>query len=82
MGFRGNLWGTIVWSGIDVTETGEVLVHHQPIDYDAYYTIGSLDHYLFIPYFPTLEIMGQNTMSYDTVLREDFANYLHKKFAP
>ncbi|SCB96125.1 bifunctional metallophosphatase/5'-nucleotidase [Weissella bombi] len=82
MGFRGNLWGTVVWDGIEVTDAGDVLVHNQPIDYEAHYTIGALDHYYFIPYFPTFEIMGQNTMSYDTVLREDFANYLHKKFAP
>lgn len=82
MGFRGNLWGQVVWSGLTIDENGDVFIHDQPIDMAAYYTIGGLDHYLFIPYFPTLEIMGQNTLSYDTVLREDFANYLHKEFAP
>ena len=48
----------------------------------ATYTIGGLDHYMFIPYFPTLEIAGQNVMSYDTVIREDFAAYLADTFTP
>ena len=82
MGFRGNLWGRVVWSGLTVDDSGDVWIHDQPLEMETYYTIGGLDHYLFIPYFPTLEIMGQNTLSYDTVLREDFANYLHKEFAP
>jgi len=80
MGFRGDIWGEIVWSGLERVENGDVLVHGQPLDVDATYTLGSLDHYLFIPYFPTIEIMGQNVMSYDTVMREDFAAYLAETF--
>jgi 2',3'-cyclic-nucleotide 2'-phosphodiesterase (5'-nucleotidase family) len=76
MGFRGRHWGEIVWDGLELTASGDALVHGEPIDLDAEYTIGSLDHYLFFPYFPTLEIAGQNELSYDTVFREDFAQYL------
>ena len=82
MGFRGDTWGEVVWSGLRIDANGDVFIHDQPIDLDATYTIGSLDHYLFIPYFPTLEIAGQNVMSYDTVIREDFAAYLAETFLP
>jgi 2',3'-cyclic-nucleotide 2'-phosphodiesterase (5'-nucleotidase family) len=80
MGFRGNDWGEIVWDGLTLESNGDVLVHGQALDEDEVYTIGSLDHYLFIPYFPTLEIAGQNVMSYDTVFREDFGSYLSLAF--
>ncbi|WP_246163791.1 bifunctional metallophosphatase/5'-nucleotidase [Weissella coleopterorum] len=80
MGFRGGKWGEIVWSGLELTNDDNVLVHGQPINLAKDYYIGGLDHYLFFPYFPTLEIMGKNELSYDTVLREDFASYLAQQF--
>lgn len=80
MGFRGRKWGEIVWSGLELTDDGNVLVQGQPINLTKDYYIGGLDHYLFFPYFPTLEIAGKNELSYDTVLREDFATYLAQKF--
>ena len=82
MGFRGEAWGEVVWAGLTVLANGDVLVKGQPLDMAATYTIGGLDHYMFIPYFPTLEIAGQNVMSYDTVIREDFAAYLADTFTP
>lgn len=75
MGFRGGEFGTIVFDGLTEVE-GRYYVHDQPIVCDQSYQIGSLDHYLFVPYFPTLEIAGENEMMYDQVLRETFGNYL------
>lgn len=80
MGFRGKKWGEIIWSGLTLTADGNVLVHNEPINLTKKYTIGSLDHYSFFPFFPTLEIAGNNQMFYDTVFREDFAQYIRNHF--
>lgn len=80
MGFRGGSWGEIIWDGITLADNGDVYVHDELIDFEEPYTIGSLDHYYFLPFFPTIEIAGDNKMSYRTVFREDFADYLHEKF--
>ncbi|MCM0583003.1 bifunctional metallophosphatase/5'-nucleotidase [Weissella diestrammenae] len=79
MGFRGNHWGEIVFDGMTMDADQQVYVHNVPIEMQKQYAIGSLDHYLLLPYFPTLEIAGQNVLSYDTVFREDFATYLKKQ---
>lgn len=80
MGFRGDTWGEIVWDGLEVDGQGQLLVNGQLLDPLASYQIGSLDHYLFIPYFPTLEIAGENELLYDSVFREDFGSYLSTQF--
>lgn len=80
MGFRGEAWGEIVWDGLEELVDGTLLVRGETIDNDAMYQVGSLDHYMFIPYFPTIEIAGKNELLYDTVFREDFASYLSARF--
>ena len=78
MGFRGQEFGTIVFSGLTNVED-RYYVHDELINPDKFYQIGGLDHYLFIPYFPTLEISGQNELMYDQVIRETMADYLKNK---
>jgi len=78
MGFRGQEFGTVIFSGM-TEKNGQYFVHDMPIDLEQEYHLGSLDHYLFIPYFPTLEIAGQNQLMYDQVFRETFGAYLQNK---
>ncbi|MDR3190052.1 MAG: metallophosphoesterase [Lactobacillaceae bacterium] len=80
MGFRGDQWGEIVWSGLNLADNGDVFVQDELLDGQELYTIGALDHYYFLPFFPTIELVGNTKMSYDTVLREDFGEYLATKF--
>ncbi|MBM7616524.1 2',3'-cyclic-nucleotide 2'-phosphodiesterase (5'-nucleotidase family) [Weissella uvarum] len=82
MGFRGNhqAFGKMVWSGLELDADGNIWVDSQPLDPYRQYAIATLDHYLFIPFFPTIEIAGTNQMDYDVVLREVVAHYLQKKF--
>lgn len=81
MGFRGHqAFGEMVWAGLAQDADGNWWVNHRPLDPYQTYTIAGLDHYLFIPFFPTIEIAGINQMNYDVLLREVVAATLTKKF--
>jgi hypothetical protein len=42
--------------------------------------VGTLDHYLFVPFFPTIEIMGDNQIMFPDFLRQIVARYLTKHY--
>lgn len=81
MGFRGQLFGTLGYSGIKyVNATNTVLWGEEAIVADRLYTVAMPDHYLFIPFFPTIELAGQNEIMYDELLRTVFGDYLSRKY--
>ncbi|MCL0318764.1 bifunctional metallophosphatase/5'-nucleotidase [Apilactobacillus xinyiensis] len=81
MGFRGKYFGNLNYSGIRYdAKDGSVYYNGKIVIPNKYYTIALLDHYIFIPFFPTISIMGENDMLYDETLREVFADYLAKKY--
>ena len=81
MGFRGKYFGEIHYQGIKYQkETGDVLWFGEQLDPNRNYEIAMLDHYLYIPFFPTIQICGQNDIYFDENLRTVFANYLKKHF--
>lgn len=82
MGFRGHqAFGDIVWRGLEIDDNNQIWINGALLDQYRYYTVGSLDHYLFIPFFPTLEIAGENELNYAYVLREVVAQYLTEHFS-
>lgn len=81
MGFRGKIFGEIFFSGVEFDKTTQrVFYCGQEIQPQKDYQIALLDHYLFIPFFPTLQIVGQNTILYPDFLREVLGKYLQQKF--
>ncbi|MGR3741994.1 bifunctional metallophosphatase/5'-nucleotidase [Companilactobacillus sp. DQM5] len=81
MGFRGKYFGELVYDGVKVNlDKRTVLIKDKPIDLDKMYTIATLDHYLFLPYFPTIKIMGENKLYYPTFIRDVYSDYLKNKF--
>jgi len=81
MGFRGKIFGEINYLGIAYDAvTHEVTWRGEPLSPTKQYTIAGLDHYLFIPFFPTISIVGQNKILYKDLLREVFAQYLGKHY--
>lgn len=81
MGFRGKIFGEIFLDGLAINEnTRQVFYHGQELDPIKNYEIALLDHYLFIPFFPTLQIVGENQLLYPDFLRTVFARYLAKQF--
>ncbi|MCY9806733.1 5'-nucleotidase C-terminal domain-containing protein [Lentilactobacillus senioris] len=81
MGFRGKVFGELHYRGIEYQKsTGEVWWHGEPLDPNRNYEVAMLDHYLYIPFFPTIQICGKNDIYFDENLRQVFARYLSEQF--
>lgn len=81
MGFRGKIFGELNYLGIAYdAQTHAVTWRGEPLSPTKQYTIAGLDHYLFIPFFPTISIVGKNQILYQDLLREVFAKYLGKHY--
>ncbi|KRK45144.1 metallophosphatase [Dellaglioa algida] len=81
MGFRGQLFGEVVVDGLTEQENGELLYHKQKIILDAYYTFATVDHFMYIPFFPTIEITGEITINGKKFLRDYVGDYLKMEFS-
>lgn len=81
MSFRGKIFGQMYYKGIKVDVSHRlVYVNGQEIDPNKYYQIACLDHYVLVPFFPTLAIVGENEFLFPQFLREVVGDYLSKKY--
>lgn len=81
MGFRGQVFGVIQYQGLRwQATTHRLLVNGRPVDPARTYQIALLDHHLFIPFFPTLNISGKTTILADQLLRTVVGNYLATQY--
>ncbi|BDZ31201.1 bifunctional UDP-sugar hydrolase/5'-nucleotidase [Lactiplantibacillus sp. WILCCON 0030] len=81
MGFRGQIFGYIQYQGLQWrAETHTLLVNDAPVVPTATYQIALLDHHLFIPFFPTLNISGQTEILFKEFLRTVVGDYLATQF--
>lgn len=81
MSFRGKIFGDIVYDGIAVDlNLRRVFWHGKELDPEKSYTFATVDHYLFIPFFPTIEIVGETEFVFPDFLRNAVANYLAEKY--
>ncbi|MBP2058589.1 2',3'-cyclic-nucleotide 2'-phosphodiesterase (5'-nucleotidase family) [Lactobacillus colini] len=81
MSFRGKIFGNIIYKGISVDEeTRTVYINGQEIDPYREYELALLDHYVLIPFFPTISIMGENKFLFPDYLRTVVGDYLSKKY--
>lgn len=77
MGFRGKIFGQIIYSNVKIDRlTKEVTWLNQPIDEQKNYTFATVDHFLFIPFFPTIEIKGEIEFIFPEFIRQVVANYI------
>lgn len=81
MSFRGKIFGQMYYRGLryDPVEQS-VYVNNQQINFKKNYQIAVLDHYILVPFFPTLAIVGENQFLFPQFLREVVGNYLSKKY--
>ncbi|WP_283678658.1 bifunctional metallophosphatase/5'-nucleotidase [Lentilactobacillus sp. Marseille-Q4993] len=81
MGFRGTYFGELHYAGIEFDKAEGRLYHNGKLVLpENHYEIAVPDHYLFIPFFPTIDIVGENKILYDESLRDVFGDYLAKHY--
>ena len=81
MSFRGKIFGDIIYKGITVDkENRTVYVNGKEIDPTQEYVLALLDHYVLIPFFPTISIMGENEFLFPNYLRTVVGDYLARKY--
>ena len=81
MGFRGQVFGYIQYQGLAwQAKTHRLIVNGQPVDCQQTYQIALLDHDLFIPFFPTLNISGQTEILFEAMLRTVVGKYLASRW--
>lgn len=81
MSFRGKIFGQVYYKGIKVDNRHRIVyVNGKEIDLEKEYKIATLDHYVLIPFFPTLSIVGDNEFLFPQFLREVVGDYLAKTY--
>lgn len=77
MGFRGEIFGEIAYTGFSYDRVNhQVLWQGETIDPEASYTFVTVDHWMFIPFFPTIEIAGEITFLFPEFIRTVLGDYL------
>lgn len=81
MGFRGKIFGQVVYSGISYDAVNHQ-VHwlNQPIDNERRYTFTTVDYFMFVPFFPTIEIAGENEFLFPEFIRSVVGEYLNAHY--
>ncbi len=81
MGFRGKIFGEIVYSGITYDKINhEVLWLGKTIDETKEYCFTTVDHLMFVPFFPTIEIAGTHEFLFPEFIRTVLGDYLSQKY--
>lgn len=81
MGFRGKVFGELYYDGIAYDKKKkQVLWQDQPIDLTRNYTFTTVDHFMFIPFFPTIELAGKVEFIFPEFIRTVLGNYLSEHY--
>ncbi|MGX7150553.1 bifunctional metallophosphatase/5'-nucleotidase [Enterococcus ureasiticus] len=81
MGFRGKVFGELYYDGLKYDkQKRQVLWQNQPIDLERKYTFTTVDHFMFIPFFPTIELAGEVDFIFPEFIRTVLANYLNEHY--
>ncbi|HAR1653438.1 TPA: bifunctional metallophosphatase/5'-nucleotidase, partial [Enterococcus faecium] len=77
MGFRGKIFGQMVYNGIMYDSVNhQVFWKNKPVDPTKNYTFTTVDHLMFVPFFPTIEIVGKNEFLFPEFIRSVVGDYL------
>lgn len=80
LGFRGEVFGQLCYKGIDIIEGSKILIHGKELDEEKRYTVASVDHYLFVPFFPEISKESEYEVLFPHFLRKIIGNYLKKRY--
>lgn len=77
MGFRGKIFGHLMYDGIEYDKVNrQVRWLGDWIDEEGNYSFTTVDHYLFVPFFPTIEIAGKVEFLFPEFIRSVVGDYL------
>ncbi|XJS11449.1 bifunctional metallophosphatase/5'-nucleotidase [Aerococcaceae bacterium WGS1372] len=80
LGFRGKVFGELVYKGLSYNETSnQWLAKGQAIDDNSSYTFVTVDHLWFLPFFPMIDLHGNPQLIFPDFIRHSVRNYLQKK---
>lgn len=81
MGFRGKVFGRIVYDGIEYDAVNhQVLFLGKNIEAEKKYTLATVDHFMFVPFFPTIEIAGEYEFLFPAFIRSVLGEYLQTHY--
>lgn len=81
MGFRGKVFGELYYDGIRYDkQKKQVLWQNEPVDLGHKYTFTTVDHFMFIPFFPTIELVGEVEFIFPEFIRTVLGNYLNEHY--
>ncbi|SJZ53618.1 2',3'-cyclic-nucleotide 2'-phosphodiesterase/5'-or 3'-nucleotidase, 5'-nucleotidase family [Pilibacter termitis] len=81
MGFRGKIFGELVYQNIFFDkETREVYYCGKKVENDQNYTFATVDHLMFLPFFPTIELYSEHEFLFPEFIRTVLAKHLSKTF--
>ncbi|MGY3766451.1 bifunctional metallophosphatase/5'-nucleotidase [Vagococcus vulneris] len=80
MKFRGKVFGEMWYHGLkyDTLTKKVIFPDGSFVKADRFYTVTTVDHLLFLPFFPTLELAGETTLLGPKFLRNVLGDYLKK----
>ena len=81
LGFRGELFGEICYDGISYdNESQTVYWQGAKVEPQKEYTLATVDHFLYVPFFPTIEIKGRNQVLFPFFIRDVLGQYLKRNY--
>ncbi|MCO6017155.1 multifunctional 2',3'-cyclic-nucleotide 2'-phosphodiesterase/5'-nucleotidase/3'-nucleotidase [Carnobacterium divergens] len=81
LGFRGKLFGEICYDGISYdNESQTVYWQGAKLEPQKEYTLATVDHFLYVPFFPTIEIKGSNQVLFPFFIRDVLGQYLKRNY--
>lgn len=79
MGFRGKVFGELRYSGIKYDkQANKVYWLGQLVDEKTEYTLTTVDHFMFVPFFPTIELAGKVEFIFPEFIRTVVGAYLKR----
>ena len=81
MGFRGKIFGKVIYDGLSYDATNHTVAWRgRAIEEEKAYTLTTVDHLMFVPFFPTIEIAGQHEFLFPEFIRTVLAEHLAQKY--
>lgn len=81
LGFRGKVFGELVYKGFSYDQLKKQwLAKGQAIEDNKQYAFVTVDHLLFLPFFPMMESHGNPQLIFPDFIRHTVRKYLHSKY--